>query len=293
MAYTYQSFTSGQIFTGAQAQQIEDNIRDHKHGVDGVVAAGAAWVTTSTNVAFSTASTDAGKLFKCFGDFSVTFAAAATLGANFGAAYVNCGSGRVQLTAASGQFIHQHSYYALAPGEGVIVSSDGIELEVVGGSDKVRLQRVTLAGSAANITLDRLYPNDFRFYEIVATFHQTTTGEVTYRFSQDSGSSFLATGYSDATANTTLLTLRNGGTSSAQMIWANIKFTNNYLTDSMGVSMMSDLLYHSGGGFAELHNYGGQVTAKAQINAIQFSVSAGGFLPPTNIELYGYGRLRK
>lgn len=293
MAYTYQSFTSGQIFTGAQAQQIEDNIRDHVHGLGGVVAAGASWVTTSTAVAFSIASTDAGKLFKCFGDYSVSFAAAATLGANFGAAFVNCGSGRVQLTAVSGQFIHQHSYYALAPGEGVIVSSDGTELEVVGASDRVRLQRVTLAGSAANITLDRLYPDDFRGYEIVGSFHQTATGEVTFRVSVDSGGSYLATGYSDSSGNTTLLTLRNGGTSSAQMIWANTKFTNNYLINSLGFSHMSDLLYHSAGAFLELHTYGGQVGTKQQVNAIQFSVSVGGFLPPTNIEVYGYGRLRK
>jgi microcystin-dependent protein len=36
MAYSYQTFSVGQVLTAAQVQQIEDNIRDHEHGQDGV-----------------------------------------------------------------------------------------------------------------------------------------------------------------------------------------------------------------------------------------------------------------
>lgn len=36
MAYVYQTFSVGQVLTAAQMQQVEDNIRDHVHGEDGV-----------------------------------------------------------------------------------------------------------------------------------------------------------------------------------------------------------------------------------------------------------------
>lgn len=36
MAYSFQTFTVGQVLTGAQCNQIEANIRDHVHGVAGV-----------------------------------------------------------------------------------------------------------------------------------------------------------------------------------------------------------------------------------------------------------------
>lgn len=35
-AYSYQTFSVGQVLTAAQMQQVEDNIRDHAHGADGV-----------------------------------------------------------------------------------------------------------------------------------------------------------------------------------------------------------------------------------------------------------------
>lgn len=38
MAYTYQTFTVGQVLTAAQMQQIEDSIRDHVHGQSSVSA---------------------------------------------------------------------------------------------------------------------------------------------------------------------------------------------------------------------------------------------------------------
>lgn len=36
MSYSYQNFSFGQVLTSAQMQQVEDNIRDHVHGQDGV-----------------------------------------------------------------------------------------------------------------------------------------------------------------------------------------------------------------------------------------------------------------
>jgi len=38
MAYSYQTFTYGQVLTAAEMQQTEDNVRDHSHGSSGVSA---------------------------------------------------------------------------------------------------------------------------------------------------------------------------------------------------------------------------------------------------------------
>lgn len=48
-AYSYQTFSVGQVLTAAQVQQIEDNVRDHQHGIDGV--SGGVALLTSGSVA--------------------------------------------------------------------------------------------------------------------------------------------------------------------------------------------------------------------------------------------------
>lgn len=40
MAYSFQTFSVGQVLTAAQVNQIEVNVRDHVHGVGGVVSIG-------------------------------------------------------------------------------------------------------------------------------------------------------------------------------------------------------------------------------------------------------------
>lgn len=36
MSYLYQTYSVGEVLTAAKMQQVEDNIRDHVHGIDGV-----------------------------------------------------------------------------------------------------------------------------------------------------------------------------------------------------------------------------------------------------------------
>lgn len=291
MAYQYQSFGSGQVFSAAEAQQIEDNIRDHRHGVDGVGPSGAAWAASSKASAFSVASTDAGTLFKCYGDYAVQFAAAATLGTAFGAAFKNVGSGRIQLNAASGQFIDNHSYYALCPGEGVMVTSDGTDLTVVGGQDNVKLCRVVTTGSIAAIELLKCFPGDFMMYELVAFPNMNGTGLFQMQVSSNSGSSYLAAGYANTTGGQTTcgnLTLTN--TNSRQIRYTKCEFGNNAHANSIANVFHA---YSIHGTINTDDNRFYTTSLRGMVSAIKLINDGGGFLDGAVAELYARGRVRR
>jgi hypothetical protein len=62
MAYSFQTFTVGQVLTAAQTNQVEVNIRDHVHGVDGVsMATRVAFIKRLTS--FSTGASPAATTF--------------------------------------------------------------------------------------------------------------------------------------------------------------------------------------------------------------------------------------
>lgn len=294
MTYAYQSFSSGQILTDGQSQQIEDNIRDHIHGKDGVAASGLSWDVTSKGSAFSIASTDAGKLFKVYGDFDVSFAAAATLGANFGAGFVNAGSGRVALTAVAGGFIHQHSYYALAPGEGVVVNSDATELVVIGANENVRLARHVAVGSMAQIDMTRLYPGDFTAYELLCKPNIESGALVpVLRYSLDSGSSYLATNYNGTFGDLTSIRFMDTTISSTQGFLARLAFANGQR--SMSVCMQGHTMRGTGANlFVDGGQFIGYNTGAGLVNALRFMFTVTGAYGSGSVfELYGRGRVRR
>ena len=291
MAYAYQTYGSGAVFTSAQAQQIEDNIRDHRHGVDGVGASGASWQVSSTSTSQGIASTDAGKLFKCYGDLALTFATAGTLGTAFGAAFVNVGSGRIALTAASGQWIHNNSVYALCPGEGVVVQSDGTELIVVGGQDNVKLCRVATTGSVAAIELLKCFPGDFMYYEVITFPNMNGAGLLQMQVSSDSGSSYLAAGYANTTGGQTTvgnMTLTN--TNSRNVVLSKVEFGNNPHTNSITNVFHAYTLH---GLINTDDNRFYTSSLRGMVNAIKILNSGGGFLDGTISELYARGRVRR
>jgi hypothetical protein len=294
MAYQYQSFGSGAVFTGAQAQQIEDNIRDHRHGVDGVGPSGAAWAASSKASAFSVVSTDAGTLFKCYGDYAVQFAAAATLGTAFGAAFKNVGSGRIQLNAASGQFIDNNSYYALCPGEGVSVTSDGTELTVIGGQDHAKLCRVTLPGSAAAIDILKCFPGDFHAYELVAFVNQTAASILQMRVSVDSGSTFISGGYANGVgAQTQEGNLSTTNSNSKQLVYSRVQFGNGQQISSIQNGYSAYSLRRTGTTIANDSNFFLTASAMGMISGIRLLTDAGGLTADTTVELFGRGRVRR
>jgi len=291
MAYTYQTFGSGAVFTKSQAQQIEDNIRDHRHGVDGVGASGASWQVSSTAASQAIASTDAGKMFKCYGDLNLTFATAGTLGLSFGAAFVNAGSGRVALTAASGQWIHNNSVYALCPGEGVVVQSDGTELIVVGGQDSAKLCRVVTTGSVANIELLKCFPDDFMYYEMIAYPNLNAAGLFQMQLSATSGSSYATAGYANTTGGQTTvgnLTLTN--TNSRAIVLSKVEFNN-----SSHVSSVRNVFhaYSLHGTINTDDNRFYTTSLLGLVNAIKLINDGGGFNAGSIVELYGIGRTRR
>jgi hypothetical protein len=293
MAYAYQTFNSGAVFTASQAQQIEDNIRDHRHGVDGVGASGASWAVSSVAASQAIASTDAGKLFKCYGDLALTFATAGTLGTSFGAAFVNVGSGRIALTAASGQWIHNNSVYALCPGEGVVVQSDGTELIVVGGQDNAKLARVVTVTSTATVEILKCFPNDFLWYEVRAAPNLEGIGLVQMRVSTDSGSSYISAGYANTTGGQTAegnLTLDNAA--SRQVRFMQCEFHNGIGVESI-FNVYHAYSMRAVGTSLSTDDNRFFTTSAGVINAIQFKRNAGAFSSGSVFELYGRGRTRR
>lgn len=285
MAYQYQSFGSGQIFTSAQAQQIEDNIRDHVHGKDGVSPAGASWEVQSKGAAFTIASTDVGKLFQCYGDYAVNFPAAGALGASFATALKNVGSGRVQLTASSGQYIEGNSFYSLAPGESVIAQSDASNLILVGANHgMVRLARFASVGSLAQFEITHFYPGEFQKYMLRGRFAISATGIANAVVSIDSGSSYLGSGYTGTMSGaTTLWALHDGGAGSIALFtefeWSPLA---NAGTQARGLSIRGTVMTE----------YNLFQTTVGEINAIRLSPSAGAWQSGCVVELYGIGRIR-
>lgn len=291
MSYQYQTFSSGQIFTGAQAQQIEDNIRDHVHGKDGVGASGASWAATSKGAAFSITSSDAGTLFKCWGDFAVTCPAAATLGGVFGAGFVNCGSGRISINAASGQWINGNSCYALTPGEGIVLTSDTIELEVIGGRDRACLARyVQTVNSLAFVPLTTLFPGDFTRYMLYIQPNTQTGGLIQMQVSMDSGSNYMSTNYANTTgAQTNCVNITFFNTTSRDCRWATVEFTNGDAVQS--ASMHFNTMAIRANNSQDLGI--GRITSAGVINALRLLRDAGFYQAGTRMELWAEGRVRR
>lgn len=218
MPYIYQTFSSGQVFTKGQAQQVEDNVRDHVHGRDGLGAAGMSFNPSSATSTFTVTQTNAAQNIDCSGAFQVNFNSAATLGSSFGAGFTNIGSGRVVLAAAAGQFIGPSSLFVLTPGEFVGVGSDGARLKLFGKTTgEFLLHEELFTGSTAFIRTTQFpWFNDFdqfraTFDLTVSSLIVTAASVAVIQWSNTSGTNFATTGYVEYSPSLgTLVTTRAG-----------------------------------------------------------------------------------
>jgi hypothetical protein len=290
MPYAYQSFTSGQVLTGAQMQQVEDNIRDHKHGLAGVGVVGLGYNVSSKGGAFSVAAADHGTLFLAAGDFDISMGAAGSLGATFGAGFKNIGSGRIAIKPNGSQLIDASSYFVLAPGEMVNVYSDAIGLGTFGNSlGPKQLWDTGNIVSLTNVDITRLYPGDFGKYELtIEQMTVTANCEIRVLVSQDSGSSFIAAGYSDeTTADTTFGVLTPSAIGSVQFVYGQIEFANRWApTIPLGAARYKTV--QLAGGVSGV-NRTTRWPITSQLNAIRIFTTAGNF-SAGRIQLWGYPR---
>ena len=58
MAYSFQTFTVGQVLTASQMNQVEVNIRDHVHGVAGVVGGNNVIALSTNTVSWGNSTTE-------------------------------------------------------------------------------------------------------------------------------------------------------------------------------------------------------------------------------------------
>ena len=197
MAYVFQTFVASQVLTAAQMNQVEENIKAHVHGLDGVVAAGLSFTIETLSGNDTVAASDIGKFFYCSGaPYDIDFVSAATLGDGFAAGFKNIDSlSPIYLAPFGSQTMNATSGYLLCPNESVIVVSDGANLFTQGEHDAVRLFEMSLPSSYASTTIDQIaqYVNHFRAFDFQVLNVEPTGGtpQMRFRTSVDSGSTYL------------------------------------------------------------------------------------------------------
>lgn len=214
MAYSFQTFVASSVLTSAQMNQVEVNIRDHVHGADGVGPVGLSWIRESKSAGFTVAGSDAGKIFDCTGDFTIDFASAATLGDGFAVSVKNVASGRIMLAPFGTQTIDATSYFVVTPLEAINVYSDAANLSTFGHTKGwVKLWERSVTSSIANVTIDKMFPNDFSLYMLkISGLTDTGVSQTLLRVSVDSGSTFISTNYSNTVSGTSAV-------SNAVILW--------------------------------------------------------------------------
>lgn len=231
MAYAFQTFGSGQVLTKGQEQQVEDNIRDHVHGQNGVGAAGLNWAVGSATSSFQAVASMSGTLWQVAGDFTITTDAPATLGKGWAQTYVNIGSGRIVIKPGAGTIDNGNSQFVLTPGCQINAFSDGANINLFGQAvGWFTLFRKIVASSLHFVTIDKLFPGDFNLYEIRADDVLISSGHDYFKafVSNDSGSSFTVAGYQhDTVGDTVNLAFTQSVVTSNQMLQMSAVFTNN------------------------------------------------------------------
>lgn len=257
MTYSYQTFSSGQILTAAQAQQCEVNIRDHVHGISGSVQnVGLNWPISSINAARAMTAADIGGMYQVYGDINLDFLPVNQLGSLFSVSFLNASSGRVVLRASGGELIGASSQFVLTPRASINVfagSSGHLSLfgDTVGW---FTLYDAKFPTSVKNVTLDHIFPGDFDVYEVSLTDPLVTSnaGSIAGMLvSTDSGSSFEQLVYDNAAtfAQSYCISLTTIAVVSNQLLSAIATFTNptNSLAQFYG---QVEIKERSGGGMA-------------------------------------------
>jgi hypothetical protein len=124
MAYTVQSFNAGAVLQAAQVNQIETNIREHRHGRDGVFS---IFDNTAVSVDATLALADAGRALFVNATKTVTIAPT-SIGSGWYAAVFNVASlasDLVTVTAGSGSLIDRLTSITIPPQQGCLIIAQG------------------------------------------------------------------------------------------------------------------------------------------------------------------------
>lgn len=193
MAYSLQNFTLNQVLTAAQMNQVEESIRDHTHGRDGVGGSGVSWNYSTQSAGFSATQADSGKHFLVSpipyssGTLVVDINAIASLGVGWSATFTNVGSrGCVLLDPSGTEKINSRSEFCIGLGETVVVHSDGTSLRTFGNPGMKLIH--TEVGSSGGTTTQHLTVSynvawdSFEFLRVKYGYKSTTTdGSDSYR----------------------------------------------------------------------------------------------------------------
>lgn len=203
MSYSFQSFASGQIFTAAQANQIEESIASHRHGILSVGISGLSWAVGSLETGVTITQRDNLKNYAVTENITIGFNPVAVLGSTFGVGFTNIGSGRVVLAAAAGEFIGPSSQFVLTPGSNISVHGGATQLSLFGHTTGEFLLFADEQVGSKAVTQTIPFPwmcdfNAFRFKigpTLVTSAATNPVPAILLQWSVDSGSSFIETGY--------------------------------------------------------------------------------------------------
>lgn len=292
MAYALQTFGSGQVLTKGQAQQIEDNIRDHIHSQGGVGASGLNWAVSSAVASFLAVQSMTSQLVEVSGDFTITLDNPATLGRGWGQTYVNIGSGRVVLAPTSG-LIDETSQFVLTPRAQVNALSDGANIKLFGQTRGwFPLWKKQITTSTQFLVVDKMFPGDFSLYQIEMEDIVVASGAdiMTSFVSETSGSTFTTAGYEcDAGAIPSMQLSHNTNINSNQFLRGYVTFSNRAV---VGDDLYFDTHFISRGAAGALNPValdGRHVAAPVTniINAMKIMPGSKGFMIAGVVTLLG------
>lgn len=129
MAYSFQNFVANAVLTATQVNQLEENVRAHRHGQDNVDKVGIAHEMTTVTGSFSVSGADTGELFKLStvtSEASITLPLPATLEAGWGTSFFNASSVPWRFEPPSGTTIDGNAFRFVTPQEFIAIGTDGL-----------------------------------------------------------------------------------------------------------------------------------------------------------------------
>jgi hypothetical protein len=267
------------------------------------LAAGS--VVTAKTTAFTADLTDCETLFSCTGTFTVSLAAAATLGNGWLCRFRNDGIGIITVDPNGAETINNTPTLVLRPGDSATIICDGTQFKTIGfNSSGLTLLSVITASAAAAVNITSGLDASFDEYEL--HFNSLTVNNdaiaLWLRVSQDGGASFksgagnyyygvlyfnTATGTSGSAADIKIEVFRSIGNATGKSASGVIRIFSP-ASNTLHKLFQTDAVVRTAGAQERAMGHGAYIADTNPINALQL-LPSGGTSPAVsgNFLLYG------
>ena len=305
MSYSYQTFTQGEILTSTKCQQVEDNIRDHRHGRNSVVSAGITFEITAKSSGFTVSASDAGELFACTGTFTIDFDASSSLGNGWGATFANVGAGTITLDPNGAETIDGQTTITISSNTTISLWCDGSNLFSLGGAKGLILLATATAADDATVDFTSGFTATYDYYTMALHGVRPATNGQHLRARAGAGSFDTGSNYDYATtgidSNGGAVTISGNATTFWQLTGVGVSngataavsgFVNIHNVNSTAQwKQMTGLLGlgSDSAGFSHGVNNGGSWRSTSALDRLRFFFSSGN-IAEGEFALYGWNR---